>query len=148
MNRFLKFFKKIFPDKKIIFIVEDNEVYAKSLQAFIQTRFSNIKEIKIFNIGETCLAEMDHNPDIVIVDYFLNSKFEVAYNGLEVINRIKAMKPLTNIIVLSAQEKFDVILEAIKEYDCVYVQKDNDAFNSVGRFIKQIIDRKTSKTFN
>ena len=46
MNKFIEFFKKTNQDKKIIFIVEDNEVYAKSLQTFIQTRVPDIKEIK------------------------------------------------------------------------------------------------------
>ncbi len=127
---------------EIIFIVEDNEVYAKSLQTFIQARFPNIKGIKIFRIGEMCLMELHRNPSIVIMDYFLNSKYEEAENGLEIIKRIKALKPDTNIIVLSAQENFKVILESIKEYDCSYVQKDKEAFSNVEQFIKVILNRK------
>jgi|ERR1035437_3222021 DNA-binding NarL/FixJ family response regulator len=138
---FTKFFKRIIPDKKIIFIVDDNEVYAKSLQTFIQIHFPKIKEIKIFRIGEMCLMELDRNPSIVIMDYFLNSKYEEADNGLEIIKRIKAQKPQTNIIVLSVQEKVNVILEAIKQYDCIYVQKDQDAFNKVEQSIKEIFNR-------
>jgi DNA-binding NarL/FixJ family response regulator len=133
--------------KEIIFIVEDNEVYAKSLQTFIQTRFPNIKGIKIFRIGEMCLMELHRNPSIVIMDYFLNSKYEEAENGLEIIKRIKAEKPETNIIVLSAQENFNVILEAIKEYDCNYVQKDKEAFSNIEQLIKAIFNRKKTTAF-
>jgi len=141
---FTKFFKRINPDKKIIFIVEDNEVYAKSLLGFLQTSFPNIKEIKVFRIGELCLMELDRNPGIVIMDYFLNSKYGEAQNGLEIIKRIKAQNPQTNIIVLSAQEDFNVVIEAIKQYDCIYVQKNEEAFNKVEQFIKEIINRKNS----
>lgn len=136
-----RFLEKFSQSNKIIFIVEDNEVYAKSLKMFIQTRFPNIKEIIIFNIGETCLLEMRRNPNIVIMDYFLNSQYEEAHNGLEIIKRIKEQKPKTNIIVLSAQEKFNVVLEAIKQYDCNYVQKDHEAFNKVEQLINVLFNR-------
>ena len=118
-----------------VFIVEDNDVYAKSLQGFIKIRFPDIK-IKIFTVGETCLTKLHLNPDIVIMDYFLNSNFGEAQNGLEIINHIKAQNPQTNIIVLSAQENYNVVLEAIKQYGCFYVQKDHKAFNKVMQIIK------------
>jgi len=132
---------KIIPDKKLIFIVEDNQVYAKSLQTFIKIRFPGIKEIKIFRVGEMCLLEMHRNPSIVIMDYFLNSKYTEAGNGLEIIKRIKAQKPQTNIIVLSIQEKFNVLIESIKQFDCIYVQKDQEAFNKVEKAITEIFNR-------
>lgn len=141
MNIFSNFFKKTGSKGKLIFIVEDNEVYAKSLQSFIQSRFQNIKEIKTFCIGEMCLMELHRNPKIVIMDYFLNSKYKDANNGLEIIKRIKALKPETEIIVLSEQKNFNVVIEAIKQYDCIYIQKDRDAFNNVEKFIKEIFNR-------
>jgi DNA-binding NarL/FixJ family response regulator len=126
---------------KSIFIVEDNEIYGKSLQGFIQSHFPDIKEVEVFKIGEMCLMELHRNPGIIIVDYLLNSSFKEAHNGLEIIKRIKAAKPLTKIIVLSGQEKFDVILEAIKEYDCSYVQKDNESFEHVEMLIKEFLSK-------
>ncbi len=142
MYNFINIFKNVSSNKKIIFIVEDNEIYAKSLQLFIQTKFPQINEVKIFKIGETCLMELHRNPNIVIIDYFLNSKYEEASNGLEIIKRIKAIKLQTSIIVLSAQDKFDVAIEAIKKYDCDYVQKDIEAFEKVEKLIKNFLYNK------
>ncbi len=121
-----------------IFIVEDNEMYAKSLQGFLQTYFPNIKEIKIFHIGEMCLMELHRNPDIVIMDYFLNSKYKEAHNGLEIIGQIKIQRPQTSIIMLSIQTDINVTLEAFKRYDCIFVQKDKEAFNKIEQAIKKI----------
>ena len=142
MNVFTNFIRKLNLRKRNIFIVEDNEVYAKALQAFIQTRFPDIGEIRIFNLGEMCLTELHRKPSIVIMDYFLNSKFEPAYNGLEIIKRIKAQRQRINIILLSAQEKLDVILEATIQYECSYVQKNEEAFNKVEQLINEIFNRK------
>ncbi len=136
-----EFFKSMSPEEKIIFIVEDSEVYAKSLQTFIQNRFLDVKEIKTFRIGEMCLMELHHNPCIVIMDYFLNSKYKAADNGLEIIKRIKTQRPFTNIIVLSAQEEVEVALETVKQTDCYYIRKDKNAFNKVEHLISQIFNR-------
>ncbi len=141
---FTKNFKKAHLSKQIIFIVEDNEAYGKSLRAFIQAHFPEIKEIKNFRIGEMCLMELHRNPGIVIVDYFLNSKYEDAHNGLEIIEQIKNLKPNTQIIVLTSQERPGVIIDAIKKYDCGYVQKDENAFKYVKKLIKNILTRKDS----
>ena len=86
-----------------IFIVEDDEVYAKTLRGFIVSRFLEAN-IKIFPVGETSLLKMSIHPDIVIMDYFLNSKFAEAMDGLEIIKHIRSQSPKTNIIVLSSQE--------------------------------------------
>jgi DNA-binding NarL/FixJ family response regulator len=141
MNTTTKPIKRIIPGDKIIFIVEDNEVYAKSLQSFITSHFPEIIEVKIFSIGEMCLMDINRNPGIVIMDYFLNSKFDEAHNGIEIIERIKLQKPLTNIIVLSNQTDSSIVLEAITQFGCTYVQKDQEAFNKIEQTLKMIFSR-------
>jgi DNA-binding NarL/FixJ family response regulator len=137
MNLFKKFFN--FSTKtKIIFIVEDNLIYAKTLEAFLKTRFTDIKEIKIFPIGEVCLLELHLNPSIVIIDYFLDTKYPDAITGLETIKQIKAEKPDTNIIVLSGQKEVDVIYDAVKTYGCSYVKKDEQSFHKLEHIIQEI----------
>ena len=123
-----------------IFIVEDNDLYAKSLKSFIYLKFPYITEITIFRIGEICLLELDRRPDIVIMDYFLNAKYEGAQNGLEIIKQIKKQNTDTHIIVLSNQDNYNVVLDAIKQYGCFYVQKDETAFNKVEQMIKNFIE--------
>ena len=44
-----------------VFLVEDNNIYAKSLQGFLLTHFPDIK-IKLFPVGETCLMKMHLKP--------------------------------------------------------------------------------------
>lgn len=134
-------------EKKIIFIVEDNEVYAKSLQTFLQTHFPQSTEIKLFRVGEMCLMEMHRNPTVVIMDYFLNSTYGEATNGLEIIKRIKALKPQTNIILLTVQTEEDVFLKATSIYDCAYLRKDENVFLKVEQFVNEIFNRKSQATF-
>ncbi len=133
--------------KKIIFIIDDNEEYAKSLEAFIQNRFSDIKEIKRFRIGEMCLLELRHEPCIIIMNYFIKSEYNKMQNGFKIIKHIRMLKPHTKIIVLSGQEKFNTVVKAIKNDNCNYVQKDQKAFNKIEQLINNFFNHRKRYVF-
>ncbi len=141
MKNPLDLISNILKPKKIIFIVEDNAVYANTLKTSIQRNFQEI-EVKIFPVGEMCLAELDKDAAIIIMDYFLNSEYPEAHNGLEIIKKIKNQKPNTQIVVLSSQDQPGVILKAIKDHDCRYVQKDEESFKHIEKIIKDCLSEK------
>lgn len=80
----------------------------------------------------------EKNPDIIIIDYFLDSKYYDAETGLEIIKQIRTEKPEVNIIVLSSQEDIDVVLEMVKKYNYSYVKKDGEAFKKIGEIVTEI----------
>ena len=138
----MNFLKNLFKSKSIksgiIFIVEDNPAYAQTLEIALQSSIPDITEIKIFSVGETCLLELSKNPDVIIIDYFLDSQENNAATGLEIIKKIRIQKPELNIIVLSSQKEINVVLEAVKTYNCSYVKKDELAFDRIEEIIKEI----------
>lgn len=138
----MSFLKKLFKPKAsktgIIFVVEDNPVYAKTLQAFIQSNFDEVKEVKVFPVGETCLLELHRDPDLIIMDYFLDTKYFDAQTGLDVIKKIRVERPETNIVILSSQSEVEVVVEATKIYHCTYIKKNEGAFERLGEIIKEI----------
>lgn len=139
----MNFLKNLFtskaPKSGIVFIVEDNPAYAETLKNFLKSGFPGIKEVKIFPVGETCLLELNRNPDLIIIDYFLDTKYHDAETGLETIKKIRAERPELNIIVLSSQQDIEVVLEAVKKYNCSYVKKDNEAFDRVEEIAKEVL---------
>jgi two-component system OmpR family response regulator len=139
MNFLKKLLKSKNPKTGIIFIVEDNQAYAKTLESFLKSSFPTIKEIKIFPVGETCLEELDKNPDLIIMDYFLDSKYYDAETGLETIKKIRLAKAEMNIVVLSSQNEIDVVIEAVKQYSCSYVKKDANAFSRLEEIVREVI---------
>jgi DNA-binding NtrC family response regulator len=124
---------------KTIFIVEDNPAYAKALQSFLKASFPDVKEVQIFPVGEVALMELDRkDPGIIIMDYYLDTKYFDAETGLQTIQHIKAQKPDTNIILLSSQSDIHVATEATKTFHCHYVRKDDEAFHKVENYIKGV----------
>ena len=138
----MNFLKKLFKPKAsrtgIVFIVEDNVMYAKTLEASIKAHFPQVTNIRLFPVGETCLPELHHNPDLIIMDYFLDTKYTDAETGLENIKKIRAEKSESNIVILSSQSDIAVVVEAIKTYECSYIKKDEQAFERLQEILKDI----------
>ena len=141
----MNFLKKLFnvhtTKSGIIFIVEDNPAYANTLELFIKSTFPSVKEVKVFPVGETCLLELNKNPDLIIIDYFLDTKYYDAESGLEIIRKIRIQKPEMNIVVLSSQKDIDVALESVKKYYCSYVQKDEQACARIEEIINEMFSK-------
>jgi len=123
----------------IVFIVEDNNAYAQSLSAFIKSDFPQTKEVTVFPVGETCIAELDRKPDVIIIDYFLDSVYKDAKTGLDIIKQIRSTHPEMNIIVLSIQKDMEVVTESLLAYQCSYINKDEKAFGLVASLLKEIL---------
>jgi two-component system, OmpR family, response regulator len=138
MNFLKKLFKIKSPKSGIVFIVEDNPMYAKTLETFIKSSFPETKEIKICSTGETCLTELQRDPDVILIDYFLDTNDTTAATGIDIIKKIRTQKPEMNIIVLSSQNEIAVVLEAVKIYNCSYIKKDENAFDRVEEILKEI----------
>lgn len=138
----MNFLKKLSKQKTnktgIVYVVEDNALYAKTLSSHIQAQFPEIKEVKVFPVGETCLMALNRNPDLVIIDYFLDSTYFDAQTGLETIKEMRKEKPDLNIIVLSSQTDMDVVLEIVQTYHCTYSKKDDEAFDRITEVIREI----------
>lgn len=141
MNFLINLFKSKAQKTGIVFIVEDNKIYAETLKMFLSTKIPAINELKLFPVGETCLMELHKNPDLIIIDYFLDSKYYDAETGLEIIKQIRVEKPEMNIIVLSSQEDIEVVLEAVKKYNCSYVKKDDQAFAKVAEIVAELFEK-------
>ncbi|HLG03961.1 MAG TPA: response regulator [Bacteroidia bacterium] len=137
MNFIKKLFKSENPKTGIVYIIEDNAVYGKALESFIKSSFPETREVKVFPVGETCLLELNRNPDFIITDYFLDTKYFDAATGLDIIKTVREHNDKMNIIVLSAQKEIDVVLEAVKTYHCSYIKKDEHAFDRVAEILKE-----------
>jgi two-component system, OmpR family, response regulator len=113
-------------DKLRIFLVDDDAVFLKSLE--IEFRLNTEYDIETFATGEICLANLSHQPDIIILDYHLNGIDKNAMNGIETLDRIKTFNPDVPVMILSSQDKIDVAVSCMhhKAYD--YVVKSETAF--------------------
>ena len=86
-------------EKKIlIFLVDDDALFLKSIE--IEFGQNTQSAIETFSTGELCLNRLSENPDIIILDYHLNSINKNAINGLETLDRIKIAQSSIPVIML------------------------------------------------
>jgi two-component system, OmpR family, response regulator len=124
-------------EKKIlVFLVDDDSLFLKSLQ--IEFTQNTESDILTYTTGELCLESISQNPDIVVLDYHLNSIDENAINGLETLDRIKAINPEIPVIMLSSQDKIDVAVNCMKHQAFDYIVKSETAFLRLQRAITTI----------
>jgi DNA-binding NtrC family response regulator len=110
----------------VIFIVDDDLMQLDMLKDHLSA-MSNF-DLHTFSSGEDCIAQLDKNPDIVFLDFHLNSHDSNALDGLDVLREIKAKNPTTEVVMLSGQDKIEVAVDTMKYGAFDYIVKGESAF--------------------
>lgn len=133
--------------KKLLFIVDDDAFYLKSLE--LEILQSSEYEIRTFPTGELCIENLLLNPDVIVLDYYLNGVDKYAINGLETLDRIRNIDPLIPIIMLSCQDKIEVAVNCMKHKAYDYIVKSETASLRLQKTIRSIFKNiQQEKTLN
>lgn len=122
----------------LLFIVDDDPMYTKALEHSILDKIPNVK-IKTFQTGEACLQQIKQKPDVVILDYYLDSKVSYAWNGLTILKQIKKLVPKIKVVMLSVQDSLDVAVKCIENGSYDYIPKSESAFVRINNVLQNII---------
>lgn len=114
---------------KKIFIVDDCDMLSMALEDYL-TR-ETMHDVVVFNTGEECLKNLREQPDVVILDYNLNSAVKDAANGLQILEEIKKRNKYIHVIILSSQDEYGTALQTLRKGAEEYVMKDESAFEKV-----------------
>src|SRR5580692_1731241 len=105
-----------------VFLVDDDKMFLEALKHSLSEERI---EIKRFPTGEECLENIkQEQPEIVILDYSLNSNCAFAMNGIQVLNKIKQSSPDTRVILLSSTYNEEVAFDGMKYGAYEYITKD------------------------
>jgi DNA-binding NtrC family response regulator len=135
-------------DKKIkLFLVDDDALYLKLLQ--IELLEHADFEIETFATGELCIENLAHGPDVIVLDYHLDGIERDAMNGIQTLDKIKEFNPEIAVVMLSSQDKIDVVVNCMHHKAFDYVVKSETAFLRLQKAVTTIINtQKLEKTLN
>lgn len=125
-----------------LFIIDDEEMIREMLKDFISEKFPGY-EVSVFVTGEAALQHIYVKPDLIILDYFLNSKDSTAKNGVEILKQIKNVMPDVPVIFLSGQESPVIAVDIIKYGAYDYVIKNENAPHRIEILLGKILGHKT-----
>lgn len=124
----------------LIFVVDDDPF----INMLVVKRFSSEGfQLESFESGEDCLEALNKNPDLIILDYLFAKEDKEFMNGMEVLDKIKLVKPDISVIMLSGQDNGEVVLELARKGIDDYVIKDHNLVDNLHIAIKELFDRKS-----
>lgn len=124
--------------QKLIYVVDDDPF----INMLVTKRFtSEGYKVDSFSYGEDCIKALDKNPDLIILDYFFVSKDGEVMNGMEVFDKIKDLKPDMPVIMLSGQDKGEIVLELARKGIDDYIIKDNNLIDNLHTAITDLFER-------
>ena len=130
-----------------LFLVDDDALFLKSLEIEFLQHADFI--IETFATGELCVANLSHNPDVIILDYHLDGIEKNAMNGMATLDKIKAFNPDIPVVMLSSQDKIDVAINCMHHRAFDYVVKSETAFVRLQKIITSIFRyKKMEKELN
>ncbi|MCX6269018.1 MAG: response regulator [Bacteroidetes bacterium] len=121
---------------KKIFIVDDDTMLTEALGDYLTRKIAH--NISSFHTGEECLEHISELPDVIILDYYLNTVQKDAANGMEILQTIKKHYPAIHVIMLSSQERYGIAMQTIQKGAEQYVIKDEKAFEKIASLINEI----------
>lgn len=132
-----------------VFVVEDSDVYRTLLVEFISKIKNSVNGHKTdyvihsFSSGEECLENLHLKPDVVVLDYYLDSGgYLKNMNGLALLKKLRQLSPLTEVVVLSCQTSVEIVKEMLKAGASYYIKKDNFSPIKVSQLIENFIQKK------
>ncbi len=124
--------------QKLIFIVDDDAF----INMLVVKRFTSEGfKLEAYESGEDCLKAIDKNPDLIILDYLFVKENQTFMNGMEIFDKIRELKPSIPVIMLSGQDRGEVVLELARKGIDDYVIKDNNLLDNLHSSIIDLLPK-------
>ena len=123
-------------DKIKLFLVDDDVVFLRALE--IEFEQHGNFDIETYVSGELCIANLNGNPDIIILDYLLDGVDKDSMNGIQTLDLIKTFDENIPVVILSAQDKIEVAVNCMHHKALDYVVKSETAFMRIQKIINNI----------
>lgn len=130
-----------------LFLVDDDALFLKNLEIEFLEHADFI--IETYPTGELCVKNLKNNPDVIILDYQLDGIEKGVMNGLETLDKIKAINTGIPVVMLSSQDKIEVAVNCMHHHAFDYVVKSETAFVRLQKIITTIFKyKKMEKQLN
>lgn len=121
--------------RKLLFVVDDDPFIT---QLIVKRFNSEHFLVEPYEYGEDCLAALHREPYLIILDYYFFKSGKKVLNGMEIFDRIRSERPEIPVIMLSGQDRGDIVLELARKGIQDYVIKDNSLVSNLEIAIKDI----------
>lgn len=127
----------IYTDLHIV-AIDDDKNMREMLSDFITSKFNGAR-LTTFSSGEEAISGLSARPDLIILDYHLDSANPMALNGLQILQKLRSMYPDAQVVFLSSQESTEVAANTMKYGAFDYILKNEFAFQRLELVVRNIM---------
>jgi two-component system, OmpR family, response regulator len=126
---------------KKIFIVDDDKFYRELLSDYLKTnklRFDCTFEVQSYQVGELCIDNLHQNPDVIVLDYHLNSKYSDVMNGMELYKEVLSKCKTAKVIFVSSESNLQIVSRLFDFGIEDYIIKNEEAPERLLKSVKDV----------
>lgn len=117
--------------KELIFVVDDDPVYAEMLKTYLEA--NGYLNVEIHLSGKSCLNNIFKKPSLILLDYFLEDS-----KGIDVLIEVVSFDANLPVIFLSGQESVQTAIDTLKYGAFDYVAKNDQTFDRLTAVIGRL----------
>ena len=120
-----------------MFVIDDDPVQTEMIKDYLNERY--VFTLKTYSDGEAALSDLViFHPEMIVLDYHLNSNTPSAKNGIEVLKEIKKLSPATKVIMFTGEDNINVARESMRNGAYDYIIKGETAFNKIENTVNRL----------
>jgi DNA-binding NarL/FixJ family response regulator len=128
------------PPKKLatVYIVDDNPVERSMMVDYFE-KYPSLT-LKEFPNGDECVKDLVMTggaPDIILMDYFLDSEVAHSKDGLEILVKLKEICPTASIIMHTSVENARIVELARRKGAYDYIVKGTEGYKKLDSIIEK-----------
>lgn len=126
-----------------VYIAEDNVLYSKQLEFFLQNAFGKRVHVQSFPVSEVIEVKLEHGhiPDVIIMDHDLSDRYTDAAQGLDSLHTIHEQFPEILLILHSAVTNDHLAETAAAEESFTFIPKGHHAFAQIEAKIAPLLEK-------
>lgn len=122
---------------KHVYIIDDDDVFASTIAAFLSTKGYTVSEF--YHINDCIAALKEHRPDVIISDYNFSTGLDDFHaDGFKFYSWVKETYGQVPFVVFSGQEDGGLVLKMVREGVRHYIMKDNNMFAELEDSLQEI----------
>ena len=138
--------KEVKKEELLVFVVDDDPHFLQILNTHfnkleIKSDADNLYKFKVRNFatGRSCLENLSLNPDLVLLNFYINKGLPNALTGQETLEKISEVNPNQKVLILN---DIDINLrDAFVENGLRdYIIKDNEALMELNKLVIDILN--------
>ena len=111
--------------KALIFVVDDDPIYGTTIKKILNVK--KFENVALFQSGENCLERLSDKPELIILDFSLET-----LNGLDVLRLIKSKQPKTKVVFLTSLNENLELQEKCKQEGALgFFQKNQNGIDEL-----------------